>query len=46
MFVLDTNRKGLIAELEIELAAVRCGISVLRPQEHARYDLVASSTCG
>jgi prevent-host-death family protein len=39
MFVLGTNQKGLIAELEIELAAVRCGVSVLRPQEHSRCDL-------
>jgi hypothetical protein len=39
MFVLDTNQKGLIAELDIELAAVRCGVSVLRPQEHSRSDL-------
>ena len=39
MFVLDSNAKGLVAELEIELAAVRLGIPVLRPQEHARCDL-------
>jgi prevent-host-death family protein len=39
MFVLDTNGKGLIAELEIELTAVRCGVPVLRPQEHSRCDL-------
>jgi hypothetical protein len=37
--VLDSNAKGLIAELEIELAAVRRGIPVLRPQEHSRCDL-------
>jgi PD-(D/E)XK endonuclease len=29
----------LIAELEIELAAARLGVPVLRPQEHARCDL-------
>ncbi len=38
--MLTTNDKGLIAELEIELAAVRLGIRVYRPQEHARCDLV------
>jgi prevent-host-death family protein len=37
--VLDSNAKGLIAELEIELAAVRRGIPVLHPQEHSRCDL-------
>jgi hypothetical protein len=37
--VLDRNQKGLIAELEIELAAVRCGAPVLRPQEHWSCDL-------
>ena len=35
----DSNAKGLIAELEIELAAVRLGVPVLKPQEHARCDL-------
>jgi prevent-host-death family protein len=37
--MLTANAKGLIAELEIELAAVRLGVPVLRPQEHARCDL-------
>lgn len=37
--MLTTNDKGLIAELEIELAAVRHGIPVYRPPEHARCDL-------
>lgn len=36
---LTTNSKGLIAELEIELVAMRLGIPVLKPQEHARSDL-------
>ena len=35
------NEKGNIAEAAIAAAAVRLGISVLRPQfEHGRYDLV------
>ena len=38
--MLTTNDKGLIAELEIELAAIRLGVPVLRPlDEHARCDL-------
>jgi prevent-host-death family protein len=38
--VFDTNRKGTIAEAEIEAAAVRLGIPVLKPvAEHGRYDL-------
>ncbi len=41
MFVLTTNHKGAIAEVEIAAAAVRCGVEVLRPvTEHGRYDLV------
>jgi PD-(D/E)XK nuclease superfamily protein len=40
VFVWDTNRKGAIAESEIEAAAVRLGIPVLKPiAEHGRYDL-------
>jgi prevent-host-death family protein len=38
--VLDTNRKGAIAEMKITTAAVELGIPVLRPMaEHGRYDL-------
>ena len=38
--MLDSNRKGNIAEMEICAAAIRAGIPVLRPQmEHTRYDL-------
>jgi prevent-host-death family protein len=38
--VWDTNRKGAIAEAEIEAAAVRHGIPVLKPvAEHGRYDI-------
>ena len=37
--MLDSNAKGLLAELEIELAAVRLGVPVLKPQEHSRCDL-------
>jgi antitoxin (DNA-binding transcriptional repressor) of toxin-antitoxin stability system len=38
--MLDTNRKGAIAEAEIAAAAIRLGIPVLRPlAEHGRYDL-------
>jgi hypothetical protein len=37
---MDTNRKGAIAEAEIEVAAIRLGIPVLKPvAEHGRYDL-------
>jgi hypothetical protein len=36
---LTSNTKGLVAELEIELAATRLGVPVLKPQEHARCDL-------
>ncbi len=36
---LTSNTKGLIAELEIELAATRLGVPVLKPKEHARCDL-------
>jgi prevent-host-death family protein len=40
VFVMDTNRKGAIAEAEIALAAIRLGIPVLKPlAEHGRYDL-------
>jgi PD-(D/E)XK endonuclease len=40
VFVMDTNRKGAIAEAEIALAAIRLGIPVLKPMaEHGRYDL-------
>jgi prevent-host-death family protein len=40
VFVMDSNRKGAIAEAAIELAAVRLGIPVLKPvAEHGRYDL-------
>jgi prevent-host-death family protein len=39
-FVLGTNQKGAIAEVEIAAAAIQLGIPVLRPmQEHGRYDL-------
>jgi PD-(D/E)XK endonuclease len=38
--VLDSNRKGAIAEMKITTAAVELGIPVLRPMaEHGRYDL-------
>jgi len=38
--VLDSNRKGAIAEMKIATAAVELGVPVLRPvQEHGRYDL-------
>jgi prevent-host-death family protein len=37
--VSTSNDKGLIAEIEIRLAAVRAGVPVLAPMEHARYDL-------
>lgn len=37
----NPNHKGNIAEAEIAAAAVRCGVTVLKPlTEHARYDLV------
>jgi hypothetical protein len=40
MFVLDSNVKGDVAELEVALAATRLGIPVLRPMgDHARFDL-------
>lgn len=36
----NPNHKGNIAEAEIAAAAVRCGLTVLKPlTEHARYDL-------
>jgi prevent-host-death family protein len=38
--MLTSNDKGLIAELEIELAAVRLGVPVFKPlDEHSRSDL-------
>jgi prevent-host-death family protein len=37
--MLTSNDKGLIAELEIELAAARLGVPVFKPREHARCDL-------
>jgi prevent-host-death family protein len=38
--VLDSNRKGAIAEMKIATAAVELDIPVLRPvTEHCRYDL-------
>jgi prevent-host-death family protein len=40
VFVVDTNRKGAIAEAAIALAGIRLGIPVLKPiAEHGRYDL-------
>ncbi len=40
MFVQSTSRVGAIAELEIATAAVRAGLTVLRPvAEQACYDL-------
>src|SRR3954454_19624481 len=40
LFVDNPNTKGAIAELEIELAATRAGIPVLKPvAEHGRTDL-------
>jgi prevent-host-death family protein len=39
MFV-ESNAKGAVAELEIELAATKLGVPVLKPvAEHGRYDL-------
>jgi prevent-host-death family protein len=41
VFVLDSNGKGAIAEAEIEAAAVRKGIDVMRPRmQFGRYDLL------
>ena len=41
MFVLDTNAKGAIAEIEVAAAAVRLGVPVFTPvAEHGRSDLV------
>ena len=38
--MLDSNRKGAIAEAKIATAAIELGIPVLRPMaEHGRYDL-------
>jgi prevent-host-death family protein len=40
MFVESPNIKGAVAELEIELAATRLRVPVLKPvAEHGRYDL-------
>jgi hypothetical protein len=40
MFVLDTNVKGAVAEMEIAAAAVRLGVPVWKPlAEHGRCDL-------
>ena len=40
MFVESPNVKGAVAELEIELAATRLGIPILKPvAEHGRFDL-------
>jgi prevent-host-death family protein len=40
VFVLNSNRKGAIAEMKIATAATELGIPVLRPMtEHGRYDL-------
>ena len=40
MFVLDSNRKGAIAEAEITAAAVRLGVPAFAPvAEHGRADL-------
>jgi prevent-host-death family protein len=40
VFVMDTNRKGAIAEAAIALEAIKLGIPVLKPiAEHGRYDL-------
>jgi hypothetical protein len=40
MFVESPNVKGAVAELEIELAATRRGVPVLKPvAEHGRYDM-------
>ena len=40
MFVRSPNVKGAVAELEVELAATRLGVPVLKPvAEHGRYDL-------
>jgi hypothetical protein len=38
--MLTTNQKGAIAETAIAYAAVKAGISVLRPVADERYDLV------
>ncbi|MGH2928547.1 MAG: group I intron-associated PD-(D/E)XK endonuclease, partial [Solirubrobacteraceae bacterium] len=37
--MLNGNDKGLIAETEIQLAAIRAGVPVLLTREHCRYDL-------
>jgi prevent-host-death family protein len=40
VFVLNSNRKGAIAETAIAAAATKLGVPVLRPiVEHGRYDL-------
>jgi prevent-host-death family protein len=41
MFVLDSNLKGAVAEVELAAAAVRLGVPVFTPlAEHGRSDLV------
>src|SRR3954447_7554996 len=41
VFVDNPNDKGNIAELEIELAALKAGVSVFKPVgEHSRADLI------
>ena len=41
LWLVDSNRKGNVAELKIAAAAADLGVGVLRPvTEHERYDLV------
>jgi PD-(D/E)XK endonuclease len=46
MVELTTNQKGIVAETAIIHEAVKLGIIVLRPLDHARYDLVLDLPSG
>jgi PD-(D/E)XK endonuclease len=46
MVELTTNQKGIVAETAIIHEAVKHGIIVLRPLDHARYDLVLDLPSG
>jgi hypothetical protein len=40
-FVLTSNEKGAIAELEVATAALKLGVAVYKPlSEHSRADLI------